>query len=153
MKTYKHLYEQITSFENLRIAFKKAAKGKRSKNDVAGFEFNAAVFPVSTGIPFLGWRVYPSYRRLKRRNGVAFQRRFTQMRRDLAAGRLSRDKLHQSIQSWIAHVSHGKTWGLRRSLLSHPLRPSATSPKCATEQLLATETSSRAFGGGQEGAA
>ena len=40
MKTYKHLYEQITSFENLRIAFKKAAKGKRSKNDVAGFEFN-----------------------------------------------------------------------------------------------------------------
>jgi hypothetical protein len=38
MKTYKHLYEQITAFENLRLAFKRAAKGKRKKSDVAAFE-------------------------------------------------------------------------------------------------------------------
>ena len=40
MKTYKHLYPQIASFENLYLAFKAARKGKRSRGDVAEFEFN-----------------------------------------------------------------------------------------------------------------
>ena len=40
MKTYKHLYPLITSFDNLRLAFKKAARGKRSRPDVAAFEFD-----------------------------------------------------------------------------------------------------------------
>src|SRR3990170_5952435 len=40
MKTYKHLYPQITAFENLRLAFKKAARGKRKSRAVAAFEFD-----------------------------------------------------------------------------------------------------------------
>ena len=40
MKTYKHLYPLITDFENLRRAFKNAARGKRGRPDVAAFEFN-----------------------------------------------------------------------------------------------------------------
>ena len=46
MKTYKHLYPQITALENLRLAFKKAARGKRSRPDVAAFEFDlSTLFP------------------------------------------------------------------------------------------------------------
>jgi len=37
MKTHKHLYPLITDFENLRLAFKRAARGKRSHPDVAAF--------------------------------------------------------------------------------------------------------------------
>ena len=40
MKTYKHLYPLITDFENLRLAFKNAARGKRSRPDVAAFEYD-----------------------------------------------------------------------------------------------------------------
>ena len=40
MKTYKRLYPQITAFENLRRAFKKAARGKRKRGDVAAFEYH-----------------------------------------------------------------------------------------------------------------
>lgn len=40
MKTYKHLYPQITSFENLRRAFRKAARGKRKRPSVAQFEYH-----------------------------------------------------------------------------------------------------------------
>jgi hypothetical protein len=40
MKTYKRLYGQITAFENLRQAFKKAARGKRKRPDVADFEYH-----------------------------------------------------------------------------------------------------------------
>lgn len=81
-------------------------------------EPQAAVFPVQTGIPFLGWRVYPDHRRLRRRNGVAFQRRLATLRLDFAAGRISFDQMQASVQSWIAHAAHGDTWGLRRALLS-----------------------------------
>ena len=38
MKTYKNLYPQICSFENLFLAFRAAAKGKRGRADVAAFE-------------------------------------------------------------------------------------------------------------------
>jgi retron-type reverse transcriptase len=81
-------------------------------------ETRAAVFPAATGIPFLGWRVYPDHRQLRRRNGVAFQRRFARLRLDYAQGRISYDQMTASVQSWIAHVQHGDTWGLRRSLIS-----------------------------------
>jgi RNA-directed DNA polymerase len=40
MKTYKHLYPQIYDWENLTDAFYRARKGKRSRPDVAAFEFN-----------------------------------------------------------------------------------------------------------------
>ena len=80
-------------------------------------ERESVVFPVSAGIPFLGWRVYPDHRLLKRRNGVAFQRRYARLRDDLVAGRITREHLDASVQGWVAHVTHGDTWGLRRSLL------------------------------------
>jgi len=87
-------------------------------------EAEAAVFPTATGIPFLGWRVYPDHLRLKRRNGVAFQRRFRARLREFAAGRSDWDKVATTVKGWIAHVAHGQTWGLRRALLSQSILPS-----------------------------
>ncbi|MCX5785541.1 MAG: reverse transcriptase domain-containing protein [Elusimicrobia bacterium] len=40
MKTYKLLYEQVCSFENMYEAFRKAAKGKSLRLDCAGFAYN-----------------------------------------------------------------------------------------------------------------
>jgi len=91
-------------------------------------ENQAAVFPVASGIPFLGWRVYPNYRRLKRHNGVAFQRRFARLRAAYVNSEISRKKLDASIQGWIAHVEHGNTWGLRRALLSGVIIPGKQEP-------------------------
>ena len=84
-------------------------------------ERQSVVFPVTNGIPFLGWRVYPTHRRLKRRNGVAFQRRFARLRAAYASGKINQERLDASINGWIAHVSHGNTWGLRRALLGCPI--------------------------------
>ncbi|HAD07506.1 MAG TPA: RNA-dependent DNA polymerase [Anaerolineaceae bacterium] len=86
-------------------------------------EERAVVFPTRTGIPFLGWRIYPDHLRLKRRNGVAFQRRFARMRKLLLSRQISIQRLQSAINGWIAHVAHGQTWGLRRALLSQvPIR-------------------------------
>lgn len=93
-------------------------------------EGRAHVVPVVTGLPFLGWRVFPYRRRLKRRNVIAFARRFRAQRARYAAGRCTLDDLHASIQGWIGHARHGHTLALRRALLavSLPRRrgPSAT---------------------------
>jgi len=40
MKTYKNLYPQIYTFENLYSAYRQARKGKRSRVEVAAFEFD-----------------------------------------------------------------------------------------------------------------
>ena len=38
MKTYKNIYQKICSYENLNLAFRKARKGKTSKEYVKEFE-------------------------------------------------------------------------------------------------------------------
>lgn len=55
--------------------------------------------------------------RLKRRNGVAFQRRFARLLGEFAGGQIGWEKVNESVNGWVAHAAHGDTWGLRRSLL------------------------------------
>ena len=76
----------------------------------------SSVYPVSTGIPFLGFRQYPTHRLLKSRNGHNFVRRFKSMKRQLAHSELSYADMQNRVQGWVAHASHASTWGLRRSL-------------------------------------
>jgi hypothetical protein len=75
------------------------------------------VYPVTNGIPFLGFLIYSTHRRLKRRKGIAFQRRFRALYQRWAAGEIGRDKLDASAQSWAAHAAWGDTYGLRKAIL------------------------------------
>ena len=75
------------------------------------------VFPVSQGIDFLGYRVYPDHRRLRRDNVVRFRRRLKKLQRDYQDGGIDLEDVGRSVQSWIAHASHADTWGLRRAVL------------------------------------
>ena len=89
-------------------------------------EKRAAVYPTATGIPFLGWRVFADHhQRLKRRNGIAFQRRFKLLRARFARGEIDLKKMDQSVRGWIAHVQHGQTFGLRSALLNISLTNSS----------------------------
>ena len=76
---------------------------------------------MTNGIPFLGFRVYPTHRRLKRRNGIMFARRYRRLRRVVARGDLRWADVRIRVQGWIAHAAHGNTWHLRRSLLRPPI--------------------------------
>jgi retron-type reverse transcriptase len=81
-------------------------------------EAESVVVPVTTGIPFLGFRVFPTHRRLRRRNGMAFARRYRAMRAAYAAHTLDLATMTARVRGWVAHVGHGDTWGLRCSLLT-----------------------------------
>jgi RNA-directed DNA polymerase len=74
--------------------------------------------PVTEGISFLGFRVYPQRRALKRQKGLYYQRKLRQLIRAYANGRLPLADLNASVQGWINHVRYGNTTGLRKAILS-----------------------------------
>ena len=74
------------------------------------------VYPVRNGVPFLGFRVWPTHRRLKPNNVRAFVRRFRKQRDAYQHGKLPLREWSDSVQAWIAHASHGNTYRLRSSL-------------------------------------
>ncbi len=68
--------------------------------------------PVTDGIGFLGFVTYPEKRLLKRRKGMAYQRKLSRLLKTA-----SRDTLESSVRGWVNHVGFGDTWGLRRAIL------------------------------------
>lgn len=80
-------------------------------------ENRAQVQPTGTGVPFLGFQVFPTHRRLKRRKGIQAQRRLQGLARQYRAGEISQLRVKASVVGWINHVRHGDTWGLRDAIL------------------------------------
>jgi hypothetical protein len=77
----------------------------------------AQVFPVKHGINFLGWRVFPHYRRLRRENVRHAIRRLRWQQAAFARGELPPDRLTASVRAWLAHAAHGNTYRLRRQVM------------------------------------
>jgi hypothetical protein len=75
------------------------------------------ITPVRCGVEFLGWQVFPDHRRVRRTTGVRFQRRLRMLAEGYRAGRIGRPEVTASVMSWLGHLKHGDTWGLRASLL------------------------------------
>jgi RNA-directed DNA polymerase len=84
--------------------------------------------PVTEGIPFLGFVVYPDKRRLKRRKGVHFQRKLRNMAMDYGLEKVNLNEISSSIRSWINHVRYANTVGLRKSILRKTLFRSPCKP-------------------------
>jgi hypothetical protein len=85
-------------------------------------ETKAQVLPTRCGIPWLGFVVYPTHRRLKRRNAVNFTRRLEHNLDAYGAGLISFAELDAGVQGWINHVRYADTWGLREHLFAtHPI--------------------------------
>ena len=80
-------------------------------------ESRAQISPTLTGIPFLGFRIYPEYRLLKTRKAIRFRRKLRCLLDDYSNALVDFTKLNQTVQGWIHYVSYGDTWGLRRSVL------------------------------------
>lgn len=77
----------------------------------------AQVVPVEAGIPWLGFVVYPTHRRIKSRKVVQGTRRLAERFDDWRAGRISFAEFDASVQGWINHVRYADSWGLRQHVL------------------------------------
>ncbi len=80
-------------------------------------ETKCHIFPATQGTAFLGYRIFPTHRLLKRDNIRRMKKRLKKQQNEYAHGRLSLDVIRASVQSWIAHAAHADTYGLRRHML------------------------------------
>jgi len=76
----------------------------------------ALIYPVQRGIPFLGFRVFATHRRLLRGGLKRARQRLLGLSRGFHAGQMPLCKVKASVQAWLGHVGHGDTWQLRRAL-------------------------------------
>jgi len=82
------------------------------------------IFPVTEGLDFCGFRIFPTHRRLRRSSVRRFVKRFRCQREAYRRGALPLAEMTTSVRSWIAHAAHGDTWRLRRRLFAdYPIGP------------------------------
>lgn len=80
-------------------------------------EAEAQVAPTRCGIPWLGFVVYPGYRKVKGRKVHHTRRALAARLEQYHAGLISYAELEASITGWINHVCYADSWGLRRNVL------------------------------------
>jgi len=73
----------------------------------------STVHRVRDGVEFLGHRVFPKCRLLKKQNIHRFKKRFRKMVRLFYAGKLTKEKLVCRYNSWQGHAAFSKTYRLR----------------------------------------
>src|SRR5699024_6122744 len=80
------------------------------------------VFPVSLhhgrALDFLGYRIWPTHRRLRNDSVKRMAKVLRQMQRAYSAGRVDREDVYQRIQSWLAHASYADTYRIRSKLMA-----------------------------------
>jgi retron-type reverse transcriptase len=75
-----------------------------------------SIFPVSQGIDFLGYRIWPNHRLLRKRSIKKFRRLLKVFTAKYASGKLSFKEIDNSVQSWVGHAKHADTYRLRRKV-------------------------------------
>jgi retron-type reverse transcriptase len=98
------------------VEWRDAISGRLELARLALNQRKSRVFPVSEGVPFLGFHVFPNYRRLLPGAVTRARRRFQRLAGDYRLGQIGMEEVRRSASAWIAHASHGNTLGLRRQI-------------------------------------
>ncbi len=95
-------------------------------------EGKSRVYRCADGVTFLGWRLFPGYARLPRRNVVAARRRLRDVSEKFHRAELDFAGVQRRVSAWLGHAAFGDTWKLRRKLFEGLILVGAErSRKCA----------------------
>jgi len=70
------------------------------------------------GVTFLGFRVFPDFRLLRRGNILRMRRRMCRLQTQYAGGELSWGEVTRAVQGWLGHAGFGDTYRLRERLFA-----------------------------------
>ena len=84
------------------------------------------IFPVTEGIRFLGYRVFPTHRLLVKENVWRFLRRVRNMQAEYNEGNATLPEIKQRLMSWSGHAQHANTYRLRSLLFGRIVFQRAT---------------------------
>jgi len=79
------------------------------------------VAPVSRGVPFLGFRIFPGTVRLDSSRMKRFRHKTRERERQYHRGEITESFLADSMRSMVAHVSHANTYMMRKGFFSNSL--------------------------------
>ena len=119
-RAYLRYVDDFALFSNSRETlwqWKSAIRDRLAGLRLQFHEGSAQVLPVSCGIPWLGFVVYPTHRRLKARKVVQASRRLGERYGAWQQGEISFAEFDASVQGWINRVRYADSWGLRRHVL------------------------------------
>ena len=104
---------------------------EKIKQDIAGFletklhlQLNnkTCIRPTSMGIEFVGFRVWSTHIKLRKKTAKKMEKRLKYMFRAFTAGEIDRETLDRSIASYKGILQHFNSYGLRQSLNEMYLR-------------------------------
>jgi retron-type reverse transcriptase len=75
------------------------------------------IWKARDGIDFLGYRVFPFHKRLRRGNEAGQRRRLVRLMASMRNGEVEAAQVTQSVRSWVSHALHADTYGLRKTVL------------------------------------
>jgi retron-type reverse transcriptase len=76
------------------------------------------LFETKCGANFLGFRIFPTYSRVRLQNLRYARTRFKKMQQAYGNGEINLSEIQRSLQSWAAHLKHGDTHQLRQQIFS-----------------------------------
>ncbi len=78
--------------------------------------------PVTEGVPFLGFNIYPSIIRMRRENLVRMRNKVKRKEKKYMDGFISEKSLIQSINSMVSHVAHVHSREVRKDIFENSLK-------------------------------
>ncbi|MCX6741655.1 MAG: reverse transcriptase domain-containing protein [Candidatus Pacearchaeota archaeon] len=75
------------------------------------------VLRLNKGIKFLGFRVFYSHKLLRKSNVNKFEREFSHLKILFDEGLITREKVLESLEGWLAYCSHANTYKYRKHLI------------------------------------
>lgn len=99
-------------------SWKRAIVGRLAQLRLTIHDESAQVVPVTTGIPWLGFVVYPTHLTVKARKVRCATRHLAERLDAYRSGRISFAEFDASVKGWVNHVRYADSWGLRKKMFS-----------------------------------
>ncbi|MEK6969175.1 MAG: RNA-directed DNA polymerase [Nanoarchaeota archaeon] len=73
---------------------------------------------LNRGIDFLGFKIFPQYKLIKRRNHRKFKKKLRENIFLFENEQMDYDKLYDFMEGWVAYVKHANTYKLKQKILT-----------------------------------
>lgn len=100
----------------------------RLKDDVECFLNNelklhlnnkTCIRPISTGVEFVGFRIWPTHKRLKKKTALKMKRRLKYLQKAYARGEATFEEVNSSVQSYLGILKHCDSYYLRQAIFKN----------------------------------
>ena len=79
----------------------------------------SSIKPLYRGIAFLGFRIFPNHKLLKKKSGRRAYQRLALFERNYFLKMIDYDIIYDFLEGWMAYAKQADTFKLRRKILSH----------------------------------